>query len=612
MSDSLCKIIKKAVSVLVIIAVVSAAYMLPVHADEEDTVIITVPEGYDENVLEIELDGVPVTPHPTDNSNEYSITVNSNSKFITAFKYSGDVTNGNSYPVNMAVWEIDKTVTYETPEGGGFSGTTGDSGEPETIEVVTYSAKRLEGFDDVLGYDGFAIKPPTSEKSGGIRCSLSIPTDIKENGLVIDDSTEYTVEEYGHLHILSRNWNSSSKYNMRYNDQLVLKASCYVKGRSDHILRVEGDRTIFANSLYDIVDYNVVKHFRGYIRLHKAATNEDVYLYGPVVGRNPYYVAKRAAENTNESASIRAFAAEVKAIVEGDTSDPGNPATASEKINAFFIGDSIMMGMTLKDGISIEHGPDTYTNYKQVSRPPSVLIGNGLADKLSRQVDCTLIANGGATYSEPGVNLYNMPDMADTAIQTAEEKQVTPDYIFLMAGVNDWAYQDQGEGSKGNSAVFGVNHEGRGIITNEFEHLDNPYSATDKSYCIGVDRTVKKLSEKYPDAKIIVCSPVRAWWDSGPGTTTINRSTGRNLNEYCYVQGSVARHYREDLNKNVYFINLYDDILGPMGLPTYEGSEPEKGANFRKYFPDGYHPNQSGYNIISDVVIKDMGHLGLF
>ena len=616
--------LKKVFILLTMVTIVSIFFAINAYADNA-TVKITVPSGYDTDKLGIELDGVPVALSPTENEREYEVTVKPSSKFITAIRYNRETTDPNCYPVGMAVWEVIKRVTQESPEGGGFSGSTGQAGEPETVEITRYSVRRLEGFDNILGYEGFAIKPPTQEKSGGIRCSLSILTDIKENGLKNDDNiTEYSVEEYGHLHILSRNWNSGSKKHMTLEDQLVLKASCYVRGGADHVLRIDGDKTVFANSLYDIADYNVNKYFRGYIKLHKASTNEDVYLYGPIVGRNPYYVAKKAAENASESLEIRNFARDVIIAVEGDPSNPPDPSNPTRTYSAYFIGDSIMMGMTIKDGVNIEHGPSKPSDYKQVSRQPSVQIGKRLASRLNARVDCTLVANGGATYSEPGANLYNMPDLADIAIDTATSQGRDPDFIFLMAGVNDWAYKNQGEGLHEDTAVFGENGNGSGFVTNEFGVT---YYPADKTYCIGVDRTIKKLVNEYPDAEIMVCSPLRAWWISGPGTITKNLSTGKVLDEYCYVQESVSNYYKNTLGKNVHFINLYDDILDPMGLPNRNHDPnadptPEKHANFKRYFPDGYHPNQAGYDVICGkdnddgtvtwgVIIDDMTALGI-
>ncbi|MCR5672282.1 MAG: SGNH/GDSL hydrolase family protein [Lachnospiraceae bacterium] len=585
---------------------------------EEMMVTIEVP--YTANTFEIQLDGTAVPIDPADGQpGQYKVAVNENSDFITAIQYSSDIYNGSdrldtqaaldAYPVHMAVWEVNKMRTSEST----ISEETTTVGEGQ---LLAYDVRRVTGLDDVLDYEGFAIKPPSSDGtvSGGIRCSLSILTDVRDNGVTIGEDRAYTVEEYGHLHILSRNWNEQSKDHMTVNDMLVIPIYCYKKGVANYVLRSTDDRKVFANSLYDIVDFNVKKNFRGYIRLHKTSTNSDVYLYGPIVGRNPYYVASHLKESgyPNCGPLLKDYIDMIIANVEGGGTPVDPTLPAKREYNAFFIGDSIMMGMTLKSGRTVG---TNYTDYEQVSKPPSVLLGNALAGRLrdtASRVNCTLIANGGTTYSEPGANRYNMPQLARLAISEGTSRSITPDFIFLMAGVNDWAYRDQGQGDGGHSAVFGENRNG--LIINEsdrpdliYAETDRPYSITDRSYCIGFDKTLKLLTDAYPNANIIVCSPVRALWSSGPGTVTVNGSTNHTLSDYSYVQQSVTNYYRVTRHKNnVYFINLYDDILTPMGLPTTANSVPERDPRFRNFFPDGYHPNQAGYNKICQIILNVM------
>ena len=602
-------------------------FAVRVYADEA---IVTIEVPYTADTFEIQLDGVTVPIDPVAGEpGHYKVAVNDSSDFITAIQYSAQIYDGtdrlttqaalDAYPEHMAVWEVNRIVSSESST----SEQTSATGESHSI---SFDVRRVDGLDDVLGYEGFAIKPPSSDgtQSGGIRCSLSILTDVRDNGVTIDENRAYTVEEYGHLHIFSRNWNEQSKDHMTINDQLVIPIYCYKKGVANYVLRTDGDRKVFANSLYDIVDYNVKKNFRGYIKLHKTSTDSDVYLYGPIVGRNPYYVAKHLKDNgyPNCGPLLTSFINTIVDTVEGtgSGSSSGGSSNTRREYNVFFIGDSIMMGMTLKPGRTVG---TNYTDYEQVSKPPSVLIGNALAGRLretASKVNCTLIANGGATYSEPGANRYNMPQLARLAISEGQARNITPDFIFLMAGVNDWAYRDQGQGDDGDSAVFGVSYNGTGLITNQFARPDliyaetgRPYTQYDRSYCIGVDKTLKLLTD--PDAfpaddtitpKIIVCSPLRALWTSGPGTVTVNESTNRTLSDYSYVQRSVSNYYRNTRNKEVYFINLYDEILGPMGLPTEEHSVPERHSNFRNFFPDGYHPNQAGYNKACQIVLNDM------
>lgn len=593
-------ILGKIIGALTVAVIVGFSFVVPTHA-EEKTVEITVP--FADDTFDIQVDGVTVPLHKT--GSNYEVTVKDSSDFVTAIQYYDQSDNpvaiysggtrsvpDGAYPAHMKVWEVN---TMRVSENG--------------TQVLKFDVRNIPDLDDALGYEGFAIKPPSSDGkvSGGIRCTLSVPNTIRDSGVTFETETIYTLEEYGHLHIFSRNWNSTSSEHMTMGDQLVIPVSCYKKGVCDYVLATENGRTQFANSLYDIVDYNTDKNFRGFIKLKKVSTKKEVYLYGPIVGRNPYYVAKQLKEAGYPGCGPQ-LTAYINAIVSGVE---GNTLPDME---VYFIGDSLMMGMTLKDGLT---SGSSFKDYVQVAKSPSVLISNGLAQRYRSQygrVKCSLYANGGATYSEPGANLHNMPELAGYAVAANGD----PKFIFLWAGVNDWAYADQGEGDGGNKAVFGVNYRGTGLVTNEFEQpgtiypeTDRPYTRNDKSYCIGIDRTIKMLSDKYPAAKIIVCSPLRALWDSGPGTQTINRSSQKNLNQYSYVQGSIANYNRNNRSINSYFVNLYDKTLAPMGLPTNEGAVPEKHTNFKKYFPDGYHPNQSGYSTACEVVLSEMQGQGL-
>ncbi|MBR4169370.1 MAG: SGNH/GDSL hydrolase family protein [Lachnospiraceae bacterium] len=556
---------------------------------DDPSVTITVPGTFAESVMAVERDGVPVAKTATANPREYSILVNENTRFLTVFEYNGDVTNENSYPVHMYVWEINHIT------------------EPDHYEAV-----RLEGFDDILGYHGFAIRPANAQANvkSGFRCSLSITTDVKENGLVVGDEQRYTVEEYGHLHIFSRNWTDESYNHMTYGDLLVKNAPCFKRSTgTDIVLRVDGTRTVFANSVYNIVDYNAVKHFRGYIKLHKPSTDEYVYLYGPIVGRNPYYVAKNIHDDaTKWAASSPAIKTYIETII--DAVDNPTVPPEPDPVEAIFIGDSIMMGMTLKDGVTDPDGPEDYV---QVTYPPSRRIGALLAERLNTTVNCTLVANGGATYSEPGVNyqegaLANMPLLAARAVELVPALTAN-DYVFIMAGVNDWAYRDQGEeGFDGETALFGE-HYGGEVKFKVGDHYV-PYGPENQSYCIGIDRTIKTLLNTYPTATILVCSPLRALWDSGPGTEVVNASTNKTLSDYCYVQGAIPGWYRTHEGKKIYSLNLYDRIVGdPDAEYKYMNIiavVPEYHPNFRNYFPDGYHPNQAGYDIMCRAVIDEM------
>ncbi len=621
------KFIKFICAVLTMFAGI-VCFVMPVFARDWE-VLIDIP--YSERTFEVQLDG-KVVPFVKE-GDKYKVTVHDDSSFITAIQYYKDRAEvqiyddeGNRtgdtapYPEHMSVWEINKY--YEADP---------EQNNETVLKNLTVPEQRLEGFNDILGYEGFAIKQPEKRiqpdneldmTDGGLRVSLSMPRNIKENGLRNEEGQRYSIKEYGLLHIFSRNWNAQSRDNMVIGAELVERIASYREGSFDNELAAKSTATksVFSNYLYNVVDFDANKYFRAYVKIRNHVTNEDLYLYGPIVGRNPYYVAKSyktTIENDPDKYDddMKAYVNHVINQVEGTGegfNEGGGGAGSEETLNIFFIGDSIMMGQTLRSGSTTQNKPQDYT---QVSKPPSVTIGNAIAGRLNEyhkkqddgvtvKVNCTLIANGGATYSQPGINRINMPML----VERAKAQGVTPDYVFLLAGVNDWAYADQGEGPTNHSALFGNHINGR--VVNEFL---NDYGPTDaKTYAIGFDTALRSLLDEYEahGTKIIVCSPLRAFWKpSGPGTTTVNASTNRTLSDYSYVQYRVSKYYNETENKNVYFIDLYEKICDAMGLSRAADSVPEDSSRFWSYFPDGIHPNQSGYNKACQTVLDEMHNI---
>ncbi len=614
-------------------------FVLPVYArtaEDRDVKIEGVP--YADNTFEIQLDG-KVVPFTKVSNGVYQIDVKENSEFITVVQYykrdatgqdphpeqiydSGGHKDLEAYPEGlkpfpkyMAVWRIGKLYEEEANAEGGHD-------LKEIVEV----ADRIDGFDNILGYVGFALKEPTSQEKlaenpddGGLRVYLNMPKNIKNNGIKDAAGNQiYSIKEYGLLHIFSRNWNSESRDHMTVNDSMVEKIASYKAGEFDNLetTRCTATTDVFSNYLYNITEFNENKYFRGYVVIHVEG-GQDIYLYGPIVGRNPYYVAQNYQNQLNNNPTyydelMQQYVAKILNKV---------AASANDSVcNIIFIGDSIMLGQTVKPGATGNNKPADYT---QVGTPPSKLMGDAIANRFKKsgnydRTRCTLIANGGTTYSQPGVNRINMPDLADLATRQGYNADDV-NFVFLWAGVNDWAYvrQNQVKDGNNNTAIFGCNVGG--LVTNGSDPIqDPPYGDSDQSYAIGFDRTLKKVTQSFPNAKIIVCSPLRAQWPpSGDGTTTPNGATGYTLSSYSYLQKVVSGYHRTTYDEKVYFINLYDKILGDdggMGLPDGDGAKPESTSEFTVYFPDRIHPNQEGYNKVCQIILnimQDPNKLGL-
>ncbi len=592
--------IKWVVRILTMFILVSFSFAVNTYAIEREwDDEIEIPDGW--TSFDIQVNGVTVEKRQVGSTNRYTVTVNDSSGFVTAIKYKS-----NGAPEQMLVWEVNyfRSSTEEL-----------------------YGVQRVPELDNILGYKGFAIKAPdTTNLNGGIRCSLTFDNEIKANG-VPNQGGGYSVKEYGMLHIFSRNWNSSSPDRMNIGNEGVETIPCYVQGGIDYVHDTVAGRTVFAVCLYDIVDYNVNKNFRGYVRLNKPSVDGDVYLYGPIVGKNPYYVAQAYDGDSTligGNQDLQTFVTRILTACSGSASIP------SEDIcDIYFIGDSIMMGETMRnpgqfyefidtDGVkktTFDYDP---AKYYQLSTTPSKVLGDKLTDRFIasgnnhynptnyrnyRKVNCTLIANGGVSYSQPGINSpYNMRRLAEYACSESTSDATNPEYIFLLAGINDWAFANQGEGINGNSSVFG---------DPDTQNNGNGYTASDNSYVIGVDRTIKRLSERYPNAKIIVCSPTRALkYISGGGSVYRQRVTEKTLEEYSNAQGTIVEKYRDAGNTNVYFIDLYHKLPGQQYL-NISGNEPEASNAYLSYYPDRIHPNENGYAKMCQCILNELFNYGL-
>ncbi len=576
---------------------------------------IEVPSDFTGNNFEIQVNGVTVDKNlVSGETHKYTVTVNDHTGFVTAIKYKDNGATGfERAPEKMAVWEVNYFYNAQTGE--------------ELTGVI-----RVPELDNALGYKGFAIKAPaTANDSGGIRCSLTFDNEIKTNG-VPNQGGGYTIEEYGMLHVFSRNWNASSPEHMTYGGETVETIPCYVKGGinyvHDTITKDGREKTVFAISLNDIVDYNVYKNFRGYVRIRKPSMGGgDVYLYGPIVGKNPYYIAQKYKENYDNG--DKSLIGNNQALLDYVNVILGSSSTtvpADDICDIFFIGDSIMMGETLKSGVAFTESTFDYnpSKYYQLSTTPSQVLGQKLTDRFSaaasnhydttqsankwgrnyQKVNCTLIANGGVSYSQPGINSpYNMPYLAEYACHETS----APEYIFLLAGINDWAFADQGEGENGNISIFGDPNT---------QNVGTGYSATDNSYVIGVDRTIKKLIDTYGTAtNIIVCSPHRALkYESGGGSVYRQRITNRTLEEYSEAQKTIVDKYRNATPtkyENVYFIDLYHKLPGSDYL-NLSGDRPEETSAYLSYYPDRIHPNPTGYSKMCQCILNEMYDLSRY
>lgn len=696
---SMRNIVKRVLGILTTLAVVSVSFVIPVNAEPEEDdykydVMIDVPSSWEAGKFDVQVDGVPVSYGDTDTANRYKLQVDEDSVFVTAFLYNGDVSDPSNFPQHMRVYEIGRDKVEN-------EGSWSEEKQEYIYEYdYAYSAKHIEALDDVLEYVGFSIRAESKTKKSGLRFSSSIPTKVKTDG-VATDKYEYTVKEYGNIHIYSSDWTDDSRNNMTFKNSVAHAGKCYVRGtKQDAVIRIKDEgtdreRLVFANALTDIKDFNVSKNFRSYLKLTRKAKDtreagDEVVLYGPAAGRSPYYIAnKLVTRGTEKDKGILKYSNMIINTVEGNSSATGNSTENTNKnesgnnnsgntntnenggtntgntnsnennntntgntntnensntntgntntnengntntgntntnennntntgntnenggtntgttpsndpVNALFIGDSVMMGTVLRadrpQGRGLER--DLSYDYSETGCT-SQLISSALANKLNKSVECKLVANGGATYSKEGSNGRYMELLAGSAIGEYGVEQKSPDYIFLLAGVNDWVYRNQQQGPNKDTAVFGD---------------PDTSTSSQRSYCGDIYKTLELITGQYPNAQVVVCSPLRAWMYSGYGSDTVNESTQKTLKQYSQAQGAIVAKLKA-AGKKVNFVNLYDKILTATGLPDHEPYTTKEIEDYLKWFPDGYHPSRATYEKVRDIVIKDMESFGLF
>lgn len=217
---------------------------------------VTLPSGYQDNTLWV--DGVPYTGTVSGGvltANVYDTAATS------AVVYEYSATNA-TVPVGMYVW----LLSYS---GG-------------------YQAAPVPGLEDLLTYHGFSIR---IRGKSGIRFKSGISQTTKKT-LLTTGVNGYKLIEYGHIAILP---NSLGGYPAVKGGTYSRSAKSYwtENGKTtDYVAETVSGRDRFTVVLYNIAEANYDKNygFRAYAVLSNGT--KSVTLYGPLVGRSIYYVAK--------------------------------------------------------------------------------------------------------------------------------------------------------------------------------------------------------------------------------------------------------------------------------------------------------------------------------
>ena len=128
--------------------------------------------------------------------------------------------------------------------------------------------------------------------------------------------------------------------------------------------------------------------------------------------------------------------------------------------------------------------------------------------------------------------------------------------------------------------------------TNDFGHGDAPlgtmFDRTDKTFYGALHLLYISLIEKYPTSKIVVLTPLHRCNEDnmrGDGGKVQDVAT---LKTYVEIIREVAEYYS----------------LPVLDLFKNSGIQPKIPVIKEMYMPDGLHPNDAGYEILADKVIK--------
>ncbi len=231
-----------------------------------------------------------------------------------------------------------------------------------------------------------------------------------------------------------------------------------------------------------------------------------------------------------------------------------------KKIN--FLGDSITFGFGLLDLPPLPEDLDPAA-FSPEDNPlnsidPDTLEGSFVNVLRS---ECSLAA--ARNYGVCGSRIARQHDdgrfdmFPDTFIDRADRMDPDADIIIVFGGTNDYGH---------GNAPFGT--------------FDD---RTDDTFCGALHVLCRKLITKYPEAEIVICTPLHRIGEENPLGEGTKLVPGEPLIEYVRAIRRTAEYYSLPL------LDLY----------ARSGLQPEVPVIAERYCPDGLHPNRAGYEILT-------------
>jgi len=127
--------------------------------------------------------------------------------------------------------------------------------------------------------------------------------------------------------------------------------------------------------------------------------------------------------------------------------------------------------------------------------------------------------------------------------------------------------------------------------TNDHGHGDAPLGTPDDrtpdTFWGACHTMMRSLLETYPDAVIVICTPLHCWCENEL------RGTGGKGKDYA-----VLSEYVDIIRQTAEFYSL-----PVLDLWRISGIQPAVPAIKEKYMPDGCHPNDEGHRILAERII---------
>lgn len=122
--------------------------------------------------------------------------------------------------------------------------------------------------------------------------------------------------------------------------------------------------------------------------------------------------------------------------------------------------------------------------------------------------------------------------------------------------------------------------------TNDFGHGDAPFGdfsdRTAETFCGALHELYTSLLEKYPEATIVVITPLHR------ATEAVPNMHGKVLKDYVDMIRRAAEYYS----------------LPVLDLYAAYGVQPAVPVMMEKFMPDGLHPNDAGHVILANKIVK--------